>query len=321
MKTIATLIYIFLPTAIFFTLVYCTGFLLDAWKKISRMGKRSPLKGYKFWRSPGESLRKKINDYVNEILAFMALIPISIFLYSPYYYSQFFAFTKGESIGFNFYLALTLNGFLIAYSIWRIIRTWSIKHDYVLGLDGETYVGQQLNHLMLLGCRIYHDFQTAKQGNIDHIVVSPAGVFAVETKGRYKPDKKRGKADAKVIYDGKVLKFSDVIQTDQPLTQAKELAKTLAQELSSSIGKNVQVTPVVALPGWWVDLKASPSDVKLFNGKLVEDTGQFDAEKIKRNFFFQANHGNEFLSQDLFKAIVHRLDEKCRNVEPKAYTI
>ena len=190
----------------------------------------------------------------------------------------------------------------------------------MLGLDGETYVGQQLNHLMLLGCRIYHDFQTAKQGNIDHIVVSPAGVFAVETKAKYKPDRKRGKIDAKVVYDGKKLNFSDVVVTDQPLQQAKELAITLSKELSGSIGKKIPVTPVVASPGWWVELQAPLSDVKIFNGKLVEDTGLFAAEKIKRNFFFQTNQGKDFLPHDLFQAIVRRLDEKCRNVDPKAYT-
>jgi|GEM_PF-1644387 hypothetical protein len=316
---IATLIFILLPGCLFLGLILCTGYILDVWKKISRLGKRSPLKGYKLWRSPGESLREKIDDCVNEIIVLMAFIPISIFLYSPFYYSQFFALTKGKSIGLNFYLVLAFNGALIIYFIWRIVKIWTVKHNYLLGLDGETYVGQQLNHLMLLGCRVYHDFQTAKQGNIDHVVVSPAGVFAVETKGKYKPDKKRGKIDAKVVYDGHNLKFSDVVVTDQPVKQAKELAGSLAQELSSSIGKKVSVAPVVALPGWWVELQSPLSDVKIFNGKLVEDTGQFDAEKIKRNFFFQSNPRNEFLPQDLFQAIVHRLDEKCRNVDPKAY--
>lgn len=320
MNTIATLIYISLPAVLILGLIYCTGYILDAWKKISRIGKRSPLKGYKLWRSPGESLMTKIDDSVSEIIALMGLIPISILFYSPFYYGHFFALTKGKSIGLNFYMILITNGALIGYCIWRIVRTWSIKHNYLLGLDGETYVGQQLNHLMLLGCRIYHDFQTAKQGNIDHIVVSPAGVFAVETKGKYKPDKKRGKVDAKVVYDGKKLKFSDVAVTDQPLQQSKELASTLSKELSSSIGKEITVIPVVALPGWWVELQAPLSDVKIFNGKLVEDTGQFDAEKIKRTFFFQTNQGKGCLPQDLFTAIVHRLDEKCRNVEPKAYT-
>lgn len=319
MNTIATWIFILFPAALVLTIIFCTSYILDAWKKISRLGKRSPLKGYKLWRSPGESLREKIDDCVNEIMAYMALIPIAILCYSPIYYSQLFALTKGKPIGFNFYFALAANGALIVYCIWRIVRTWSAKHNYLLGLDGETYVGQQLNHLMLLGCRVYHDFQTAKQGNIDHIVVSPAGVFAVETKGKYKPDKKRGKVDAKVVYDGKNLKFSDVVVTDQPLKQAKELANSLAQELSSSIGKKISVTPVVALPGWWVELQAPLSEVKIFNGKIMEDKGQFDAEKIKRNFFFQSNLRNEFLPQDLFQAIVHRLDEKCRNVDPKAY--
>jgi len=320
LMNLAIFIFILFPSILFIVLIFSASYILESWKKISRIGKRSPLKGYKLWRNPGESLRGQIDDSTAEIMTFIAAIPISILAYTPFYYSQFFALTKGKPVGLNFYLALTLNSALIIYCIWRIIRTWSEKHNYLLGLDGETFVGQQLNHLMLLGCRVFHDFGTAKQGNIDHIVVSPTGVFVIETKGKYKPDKKRGKADAKVIYDGKKLKFSDVFETDHPIQQAKELAITLSKELSGSIGKKIPVTPVVALPGWWVELKAPLSDVKIYNGKLVEDTGLFDAEKVKKNFFFQTNPGKGCLPQDLFQAIVRRLDEKCRNVDPKAYT-
>jgi hypothetical protein len=317
---ITTLIFILFPSALFIALIFSASYILEAWKKVSRIGKRSPLKGYKFWRNPGESLSEQIDDCIAEIMTFLVAIPISILAYTPFYYSQFFALIKGTPVGLNFYLAVTVNGALVVFIILRIVQTWSKKHNYLLGLDGEIFVGQQLNHLMLLGCRVFHDFGTAKQGNIDHIVVSPAGVFAIETKGKYKPDKKRGKADAKVIYDGKKLKFSDVVETDQPIQQAKELAITLSKELSGSIGKKIPVTPVVALPGWWVELKAPLSDVKIYNGKLVEDTGLFEAEKVKKNFFFQAKHGRASLPQDLFQAIVRRLDEKCRTVDPKAYT-
>jgi len=69
----------------------------------------------------------------------------------------------------------------------------------------------------------------------------------------------------------------------------------------------------------WVELKAPLSDVKIYNGKLVEDTGLFEAKKVKKNFFSQAKHGRASLPQDLFQAIVRRLDEKCRTVDPKAY--
>ena len=59
---------------------------------------------------------------------------------------------------------------------------------------------------MLDGNQAYHDFP-AEKFNIDHVVVGSKGIFAVEIKGRAKPDKNGGTEDATVIHDGQFLKF------------------------------------------------------------------------------------------------------------------
>lgn len=319
MKTIAAIIYILFPTIIILFLLFSTDAILSLWKNFSKRGKRSPLKNYKLWRSPGESLRERIEDHTLDITMLLVAMPLSIFLFTPMYFSQLYGLSKGKDIYSTIIVTIGINVFLILLCVWRIVKTWSSKHKLQLGLDGETYVGQQLNHLMLLGCRVYHDFQTDKQGNIDHIVVSSAGVFAVETKGKYKPDKRRGKIDANVVFDGKNLKFSDVFQTNQPLKQATGTALTLSKWLSSAVGGSIPVTPVVALPGWYIELKALPKEVKIINGKIVDDTGQVDIEKVKRSIFFNGPRGQDSLGQEMFSRIVHQLDQKCRNVEPCAY--
>jgi hypothetical protein len=75
-----------------------------------------------------------------------------------------------------------------------------------LGYEGEVATGQELNQLMLHGYHVYHDF-VADKFNIDHLVVGPAGVFAVETKARAKPTSNNRKEDAHVSYDGRCLHF------------------------------------------------------------------------------------------------------------------
>ncbi|MBU1055794.1 MAG: NERD domain-containing protein [Proteobacteria bacterium] len=40
--------------------------------------------------------------------------------------------------------------------------------------------------LFKVGYKVYHDFP-AEKFNIDHIIIGPAGVYAVETKARQKP--------------------------------------------------------------------------------------------------------------------------------------
>ena len=51
-----------------------------------------------------------------------------------------------------------------------------------------------------------HDFP-ANQFNVDHVVIGPTGVFAVETKARSKPVNGGGKQDATVVCHGDHLAF------------------------------------------------------------------------------------------------------------------
>lgn len=60
-----------------------------------------------------------------------------------------------------------------------------------LGLLGEQVVGQVLDSLSSDSVRVFHDLQIRdpkrKPRNIDHVVLTPAGVFVIETKTRRKP--------------------------------------------------------------------------------------------------------------------------------------
>ncbi|MBN1547047.1 MAG: NERD domain-containing protein [Syntrophaceae bacterium] len=58
-----------------------------------------------------------------------------------------------------------------------------LRKNYRLGYEGEMATGQELNMLMLEGYHVFHDFP-ADRFNIDHIVVSPNGVIAIETKAK-----------------------------------------------------------------------------------------------------------------------------------------
>lgn len=54
------------------------------------------------------------------------------------------------------------------------------------GASGEEKVGRLLNGLRASGWRVIHDASLGR-GNIDHIVVGPAGVFTIETKSHPGP--------------------------------------------------------------------------------------------------------------------------------------
>jgi hypothetical protein len=152
---------------------------------------------------------------------------------------------------------------------------------------------------------VYHDFP-ADKFNIDHVVVSPKGVFAVETKGRSKQDKKRGSGEATVVYDDQVLRFPGWIEKE-PLDQSKRQAVWLSQWLSSAVGEQIAVKPVLALPGWFIERKKPSPDLILFNGKNPDLLLKW------------VTSTSTPLSAELMQRVVHQLEQRCRDVEPSAY--
>src|SRR3546814_10876601 len=76
----------------------------------------------------------------------------------------------------------------------KIVLLRSERKAWQAGYLGELATAQALNNLTAQGCLVFHDLPTGR-ANIDHIVVAPKAVFAVETKWRSKGS---GKAGAEV---------------------------------------------------------------------------------------------------------------------------
>jgi hypothetical protein len=160
------------------------------------------------------------------------------------------------------------------------------------GLEAEIMVAQHLMRLMSNGCLVFNDIP-ADRFNLDHVVIGPNAVFMVETKSKKKPAEK-GSDNAKVYYDGKTLKFPDHIDT-KSLDQARNEARWLSQYMAGAAGEAVKVVPVVALPGWWVEIEkaASGAEVLVTNAK-------------NPNFMLSANFGPA-ISESLRTRIAHAL--------------
>jgi len=87
------------------------------------------------------------------------------------------------------------------------------------------------------------------------------------------------------------------------LEQARNQALWLGDWLSSATGCGVQAQPVVTLPGWFVKRVSS-------KGLAVINPKQF--RSIARPI------NGDILNENQIKRIVYQLDQKCRDVEPKA---
>ena len=71
------------------------------------------------------------------------------------------------------------------------------------GAKSEEAVGHALDELLAEGYTVSHDLRQEFEGNVDHLVTGPTGVFMIETKHRgYRPaDLSKAKRQAKKLND------------------------------------------------------------------------------------------------------------------------
>jgi hypothetical protein len=132
-------------------------------------------------------------------------------------------------------LGLISCSFFILRAKSRVIKYWNHR----LGLLGEQVVGLILDRLSSDSIRVFHDLEVNEPGkkpwNIDHVVLTPAGVFAIETKTRRKP-KDTGSGEVvghKVVYDGYQLLFPAPMKADRfGIDQAQRNATWLSDNLA-----------------------------------------------------------------------------------------
>lgn len=274
------------------------GILTFATKRMMQ-GRRNPLTS-DLLRNPGESLRPQVDDLTLDILGLsFGFFVVPLVVYTQVVTASYL--TKKPPSLFLMVIMIVIGLAFVSYFAVRIIKLMGKRNKLRLGLDCEMAVGQELNQLMLHGCRVYHDFP-AKNFNIDHVVIGPAGVYAVETKGRAKSDKGRGTEEARVVYDGKSLQFPGWNEIE-PIAQATRQAQWLANWLTSAVGQPIPVKPALALPGWYVVLKGR--GIVVFNPKNPS--------------FLAKSKDNKVLPADLIQSIAHQVEQRCRTVEPASY--
>ncbi len=170
-----------------------------------------------------------------------------------------------------------------------------------LGYECELAVGQELDLLMLKGYRVFHDLQ-ADNFNIDHVVVGPSGIYAVETKGRSKlaPGKDGDTVKYRVTYRSGKLHFPGYVD-DASVAQAERQSQWLSAWLSSATGLSLRAMPLVVLPGWYVDNQDKPVVPVIASGYI-------------EGYFSRRNQ--PILSAEDIARITHQLDAKVRDLKP-----
>lgn len=268
---------------------------------------RSPFKE-KLLRPAGESLRIRIqeihDDLTERALALAMVVAVTGVLLVVFQ-------TKELVLNVGIWTGLAIGGFLVGLFHWRKLKKLREElRNHRLGFDGERYVAEKLSILIPKGYRVFHDFVfnmkpggAATDFNIDHIVVGPAGVYAVETKTFRQPNSELAAGDKshEVTVNGGWMVLPGGYKTRKPLDQARRNAEDLGKWLTGSSAEPVQVVPVVTMPGWFVK-EVAACDVRVFNASALPK--------------MLPHLGNGVVLQESeIHRIADRIEAHCRDVE------
>jgi hypothetical protein len=123
----------------------------------------------------------------------------------------------------------------------------------MLGREGERAVAEILDSFRLKGYGVLHDI-AGDNFNIDHVVISPQGIFVIETKTARKV-----KGEHVGVEKGQLF-IGSTTWGEGPIIQSIAAGKWLGQLLKSSTGKDFPIRSVLVFPDWFVE--PIPSDLK-----------------------------------------------------------
>lgn len=289
-----------LPTILIVLSYALIFFIIVIWRLKARK-KINPVT-VKLKRTSGESLRNKLDELnldITECLTLSALMPLLIL---SLHLSESYLAEMPETVSRFFFNFI---GMLIAtiYFLRKLFKKLHERENYRLGFDAERAVGQELNNLIIMGYKIFHDIPGDKF-NIDHVVVGPAGIFCIETKGRPKSKSDGGESEYEVFYDGDKFKFPHWTET-KVIEQVKRNANWLSRELNNVLKTQITVIPVICIAGWYINKKEKYITPIAYNGKHPE-------------LIFPKIKGYE-LSQDVIYKIVNQIELWINDVEPMSY--
>lgn len=212
---------------------------------------RSPLSG-QIPRLPGMYVREKKNEIIDTFVSGELLILGLLIAYTLQAWLTYYIKTPSNP--------WTITNITIVFAIFTYYRFYKVVYEaknYAVGSDGEVQVGQIFEGLRPYGYTPIHDVPcrgaNGKLFNIDHVLVGPKGIFAVETKTW----RKVSGENEKVSYRNNNIFAGLRKRGDRDIIQASGSAKWLNELLTKRIGINHEVFPILTFPGWYVEQEAT----------------------------------------------------------------
>ncbi len=293
----ADALYSVLPFVVLFAGTVAVAYLVVYWFRHRVATAKTPLVRY-LLHGPGEPLRRRLVAIDAKLDLFLLLL-----LFAPPLLAALLLVRPAAcapspfSSSWLILAILLLAALLVAALFFSIMRLLAARRRESFALDCHQAVGQELNLLMRSGYGVFHGFP-AEGYSIDHVLVGPAGVYAVATEGRSRPRKQGQSSENRVFYDGKTLSFPGWLETG-PVVRVRQQADWLADWLTRVVGEPVSVKGVVFLPGW-----------------IVEASGRHAVSVInEQNASLLANpREGQALQAESVQRIAYQIEQRCRNM-------
>jgi len=233
-------------------------------KKKYRFPVEGPLR-----RLPGQSIREERERLFDDKIMGYLFAFAGMWLLAGWQWLYWWSGSK-PSPGFVTVVASIVTIYC-AYRIWRLYPEF---RNLNLGEKGERRVSEVLRTLRDRNYVTFDDL-LLEGVNIDHVVVGPGGVFAIETK-TYSVF---GNGIAGIAANGE-LHLSGKPALKDALNQARSSAALISAEVKRWTAREVWVTPVVVLPGWRIDPPKSETTVIVLNEEIVSEFFKTRGEKL-----------------------------------------
>ena len=226
--------------------------------------------------NPGESTERRRWDLLVE----NGLLPFVVATFAVIAAAQEWLFKLLGSRPHPWVWTVTAIG-AVLFAVMRVRRMRGSVHNLVRGVQGEKEVAEVLDELKSRGYRVFHDLE-GDGFNVDHVLVGPTGVFAIETKFRTKPEGQ----NPTVAYDGQHILVNGHRPDRDPVVQARASAHYVSKRMRDVVGEHVSVRSVVLFPGWWVSEQPN-AEVWVLNpmrllGYLRQERERLSLEQVRR---------------------------------------
>ena len=219
-------------------------------------------------RAPGQALRTRLDQAFSTLFLNGSLGPLVSL--SPLVYGMGRMLFVERQFWVEWALYGLLSTALVLIFSLLLVRDYQRIRRLKLGLACELAIGQKLERLVHPEAHpyaVFHDVPT-NSFTIDHVVVTPRGIFVVETRARTPAIGTDGRELKQVFVERERLRFPHW-QERRPLHKTPQAVSWLSEWLEQQCGVPIPVRGMLVLPGWEVDTRDAANDVSVISGEAL----------------------------------------------------